>query len=57
MTARPTTGPAIHVHGLEKSYRDLHLLCGVDFDVARSVPHPQIEANTSIKASTSTPLL
>ena len=27
--------PAIHVRGLEKSYKDLHVLCGVDFDVAR----------------------
>jgi ABC-2 type transport system ATP-binding protein len=29
------TGPAIHVHGLEKSYNELHVLRGVDFDVAR----------------------
>jgi ABC-2 type transport system ATP-binding protein len=28
------TEPAIHVRGLEKSYRDLHVLRGVDFDVA-----------------------
>jgi ABC-2 type transport system ATP-binding protein len=27
--------PAIHVQGLEKSYKDLHVLRGVDFDVAR----------------------
>ncbi|MEZ7126729.1 ABC transporter ATP-binding protein [Nonomuraea sp. AD125B] len=27
--------PAIQVHGLEKSYKDLHVLRGVDFDVAR----------------------
>ncbi len=27
--------PAIHVHGLEKSYKDLHVLRGVDFEVAR----------------------
>jgi ABC-2 type transport system ATP-binding protein len=27
--------PAIHVQGLEKSYRQLHVLRGVDFDVAR----------------------
>jgi ABC-2 type transport system ATP-binding protein len=27
--------PAIHVHGLEKSYADLSVLRGVDFDVAR----------------------
>jgi len=27
--------PAIHVQGLEKSYKELKVLCGVDFDVAR----------------------
>jgi ABC-2 type transport system ATP-binding protein len=27
--------PAIHVHALEKSYDELHVLRGVDFDVAR----------------------
>src|SRR5437667_11717742 len=26
---------AIHVRGLQKSYKDLHVLRGVDFDVAR----------------------
>jgi ABC-2 type transport system ATP-binding protein len=30
-----TTGAAIHVQGLEKSYKTLHVLRGVDFDVAR----------------------
>ncbi len=29
------TGPAIRVAGLEKSYKDVHVLRGVDFDVAR----------------------
>ncbi|MCR2793495.1 ABC transporter ATP-binding protein [Microbacterium sp. zg.Y625] len=33
MTATPA--PAIHVAGLEKSFKDLHVLQGVDFDVAR----------------------
>ena len=28
-----TTGPAIQVRGLQKSYKDLHVLRGVDFDV------------------------
>jgi ABC-2 type transport system ATP-binding protein len=28
-------GPAIHVQGLEKSYKELHVLRGVDFEVAR----------------------
>jgi ABC-2 type transport system ATP-binding protein len=29
------TVPAIHVQGLQKSYKDLHVLRGVDFDVDR----------------------
>lgn len=29
-----TGGPAIRVQGIEKSYKDLHVLRGVDFDVA-----------------------
>lgn len=29
-----TSGPAIRVQGMEKSYKDLHVLRGVDFDVA-----------------------
>ncbi|MDE3722732.1 ATP-binding cassette domain-containing protein [Nocardiopsis sp. N85] len=35
MTARSTAGPAIRVRGLEKSYKDLRVLRGVDFDVDR----------------------
>jgi ABC-2 type transport system ATP-binding protein len=35
MTTQPTAGPAIHVQGLEKSFKTLEVLCGVDFDVAR----------------------
>jgi ABC-2 type transport system ATP-binding protein len=35
MTATPTQAPAIHVHGLEKSYGKVEVLHGVDFDVAR----------------------
>ena len=34
MTADGVHGPAIHVQGLEKSYGKLHVLRGVDFDVA-----------------------
>src|ERR1700678_1680251 len=30
-----TIEAAIHVRGLEKSYKELHVLRGVDFDVAR----------------------
>ena len=29
------TTPALSVHGIEKSYRDLHVLRGVDFEVER----------------------
>src|SRR6187402_2205689 len=35
MTAHQVQGPAIHVKGLEKSYKTLKVLRGVDFDVAR----------------------
>jgi ABC-2 type transport system ATP-binding protein len=35
MTANQVQGPAIHVQGLEKSYKKLDVLRGVDFDVAR----------------------
>jgi ABC-2 type transport system ATP-binding protein len=35
MTARTTSAQAIRVRDLEKSYKDLHVLRGVDFDVAR----------------------
>src|SRR5215210_8485290 len=35
MTSDQVRGPAIHVQGLEKSYKELHVLRGVEFDVAR----------------------
>ena len=35
MTTNPFQGPAIHVQGLEKSYKALEVLRGVSFDVAR----------------------
>src|SRR3954471_21970121 len=35
MTTGQVQGPAIHVHGLEKSYGELQVLRGVDFDVAQ----------------------
>jgi ABC-2 type transport system ATP-binding protein len=35
MTTMPIPGPAVHVRGLDKSYNELHVLRGVDFDVAR----------------------
>src|SRR5688572_8725579 len=34
-TADQAQGPAIHVHGLEKSYKELRVLRGVDLEVAR----------------------
>lgn len=33
MTAETAPAPAIHVQGLEKSYKQVHVLLGVDFDV------------------------
>ncbi|MEU4726639.1 ATP-binding cassette domain-containing protein [Nonomuraea dietziae] len=35
MTANKVQGPVIRVQGLEKSYKELQVLRGVDFDVAR----------------------
>jgi ABC-2 type transport system ATP-binding protein len=35
MMPGPTAPPALHVQGLEKSFTDVHVLRGVDFDVAR----------------------
>jgi ABC-2 type transport system ATP-binding protein len=35
ITTGQVRGPAIHVHALEKSYDELHVLRGVEFDVAR----------------------
>ena len=35
MTTTQIQGAAVHVRGLEKSYKELHVLRGVDFDVAR----------------------
>ena len=38
MIAEP--GQALHVQGLEKSYDELHVLRGVDFDVPRGASSP-----------------
>jgi ABC-2 type transport system ATP-binding protein len=35
MTTTEVVGPAVRVRGLEKSYKELHVLRGVDFDIAR----------------------
>jgi ABC-2 type transport system ATP-binding protein len=40
MTANQVQAPAIHVQGLEKSYKKLEVLRGVDFDVARGSISP-----------------
>ena len=34
MTTTQVQGPAVRVQGLEKSYKQLHVLRGVDFDIA-----------------------
>jgi ABC-2 type transport system ATP-binding protein len=35
MTSALVEAPAVHVQGLQKSYKEVHVLRGVDFDVAR----------------------
>jgi hypothetical protein len=40
MTANQLQGPAIHVQGLEKSYKTLEVLRGVEFDVAGAAFSP-----------------
>ena len=35
MSTPTLLAPALRVQGLTKSYDELHVLCGVDFDVAR----------------------
>ena len=54
MTATTTArvqGPAIHVHGLEKSYKKLQVLRGVDFDVARGSIFALLGANGAGKTT------
>ncbi len=34
MTTHQAEAPAIRVQGIEKSFKDLHVLRGVDFDVS-----------------------
>jgi len=51
MTARPLNGPAIHVQGLEKSYKHVRALCGVDFDVARGTIFALLGANGAGKTT------
>jgi ABC-2 type transport system ATP-binding protein len=55
MSIPPTTdqvqGPAIHVHGLEKSYKELHVLRGVDLDVARGTIFALLGSNGAGKTT------
>src|ERR1035438_9441002 len=54
MTAQPVTAQpvqAIHVQGLEKSYKKLRVLRGVDFDVARGSIFALLGANGAGKTT------
>jgi ABC-2 type transport system ATP-binding protein len=51
MTARTTSEPAIRVRGLEKSYQKLHVLRGVDFDVARGTIFALLGSNGAGKTT------
>src|SRR5215211_7823411 len=56
MSIPPTTnqvqGPAIHVQGLEKSYKELRVLRGVDLDVARGSIFALLGSNGAGKTTT-----
>jgi ABC-2 type transport system ATP-binding protein len=56
MSVSPTTnqgqGPAIHVQGLEKSYKELRVLRGVDLDVARGSIFALLGSNGAGKTTT-----
>jgi ABC-2 type transport system ATP-binding protein len=52
MTARTTSEPAIRVQGLEKSYKKLRVLRGVDFDVARGSIFALLGSNGAGKSTT-----
>ena len=47
-----TAGAAIHVRGLEKSYKELRVLRGVDFDVARGSVFALLGSNGAGKTTT-----
>ena len=51
MTTNQIQAPAIHVAGLEKSYKDLKVLLGVDFDVARGSIFALLGANGAGKTT------
>jgi len=50
-TTEQVPGPAILVRGLEKSYKQLHVLRGVDFDVARGSIFALLGANGAGKTT------
>jgi ABC-2 type transport system ATP-binding protein len=52
MTAQSTAGPAIRVQGLEKSYDELRVLRGVDFEVARGSIFALLGSNGAGKTTT-----
>jgi ABC-2 type transport system ATP-binding protein len=51
MAATQVQGPAIHVQALEKSYKELHVLRGVDFDVARGTIFALLGSNGAGKTT------
>ncbi|SDZ39705.1 ABC-2 type transport system ATP-binding protein [Micromonospora pattaloongensis] len=51
MTTEQVRGPAIQVRGLEKSYKELHVLRGVDFDVARGTIFALLGSNGAGKTT------
>jgi ABC-2 type transport system ATP-binding protein len=51
MTAMHTHGPAISVQNLEKSYKDLQVLRGVDFDVTRGTIFALLGSNGAGKTT------
>ncbi len=51
MTAAATAEPAIRVEGLDKSYKTLHVLRGVDFEVARGSIFALLGANGAGKTT------
>jgi ABC-2 type transport system ATP-binding protein len=51
MTTMRAEGPAVHVRGLEKSYKELHVLRGVDFDVARGTIFALLGSNGAGKTT------
>jgi ABC-2 type transport system ATP-binding protein len=51
IAANQVQGPAIHVQGLEKSYKKLDVLRGVDFDVARGSIFALLGANGAGKTT------